>query len=379
MVGMVSPEVYKKISSQISTKDLSTLLKVSSALTSTLDLPNVLQIAIESAVELLSLDTGAIYTIDNNQLFLGATTPPLPPKFPPELRIANLNDHPHIQNTTITKVPVYIEDAEKADLSPAEKTVVEARHLISILYFPLILKDTPIGVYILGTTQAVREFSEEQIELCSILSHQVSMAISNARLFQEAQKAIIDLTHAYDNTLEGWSGMLDMRDHEMDEHTRRVADLTVELATKMGIDQPELAHVRRGAILHDIGKIGIPDGILRKKGKLNDDEWAIIRSHPSKAYQFLSKVDYLIPALEIPYCHHERWDGSGYPRGLMGDQIPRAALIFAVVDVYDALSSDRPYRKAWETGKILRYIENQSGKQFSPQVVRAFLELLQAH
>jgi HD-GYP domain-containing protein (c-di-GMP phosphodiesterase class II) len=366
----------EKIAKWIPVEELSALLKASSALASTLDLGDVLQIAIESAVDLLKLDTGAIYTLDEKVLYLGATTPPLPPMFPDELRLAHLNDHPHILKTVTTKLPVYLENAKTAVLSPAEKIVVDTRHLISILYFPLALKDDVIGVLILGTTREVRDFSDEEIDLCYILVHQVSLAIVNAQLYEKNQQAIKDLIHTYDATLEGWSSMVTLRDHETDEHSRRVVDLTVALAVKMGIAEPELVQIRRGALLHDIGKLGVPDKILRKKSELSQAEWAVMRTHPELAYHFLSKIDYLFPAVDIPYCHHERWDGTGYPRGLKGEQIPVSARLFAVVDVYDALTSDRPYRRAWRKERALQYIENQSGRYFCPEVVQAFLKMI---
>lgn len=371
------PTPYENFAPQTPAKELWTLLKVSSSLASTLDLAEVLQIAIESAADLVRLDTGAIYTLENDILYLGATTPPLPLSFPEELRHANLHDHPHIQQVVSTKAPVYLEDARTATLSQAERTVVKARNLVSILYFPLLLMENVIGVFIVGTTKDTRSFAKSEIDLCHILSFQVSLAIANAQLYAKAQQAIEDLSQAYDATLKGWSRVLDMRDHVTDEHTHRVADMTVTLATRMGIPASDLAHIRRGALTHDIGKMGIPDTILQKPGLLSDDEQKIMQTHPEKAYQILSQIDYLIPAIEIPYCHHEKWDGTGYPRQLKGDEIPLAAQLFAVVDVYDALISDRPYRKAWEKEKVLMYIQEQSGRHFSPTAVKAFFEMME--
>ena len=367
---------YEKLTTQIPAKDLSTLLKVSGSLASTLDLKEILQIAITSTVELLEVDTGAIYTLDGDLLTLGATVPPLPPQFPDELLQASLNHHPHIQKAVSTQAPVYLKDASVESLSPEEKTVVEARHLISVLYFPLLLKEEAIGAFIVGTTGRVRVFSDSEIALCYILSFQVSLAIANAQLYKRSQQAIIELTQAYDATLEGWSRVLDMRDHVTDQHTHRVADLTVALARKMGIPEDELRQMRRGALMHDIGKMGIPDHILQNPSILSDTEQEIMQSHPEKAFMLISKIDYLAPALDIPYCHHEKWDGTGYPRQLKGEEIPLAARIFAVVDVYDALTTDRPYRKAWSTEDAIKYIQEQSGKHFYPEAVDAFVEML---
>lgn len=360
----------------ITNKELPTLLKVSQALSSTLDLPDVLQIAITSVTDLLEIETGAIYTLQGEMLFLGATTPPLPPEFPDELRLANLNEHPHLKAAITKQAPVYLQDARAAQLTPAEQLVVDARHLISILYFPLMRKEQAIGAFIIGTTEAVRQFSESEIDICNILSSQSSLAITNAQMFAEKQAAVVSMTRAYNATLEGWSRLLDMRDHITDEHTRRVVKLTVALARWMGLPEDKLEHIRRGALLHDIGKIGIPDEILQKPGLLTNVERTIMQAHPQLAYMILRDIDYLVPALDIPYCHHEKWDGSGYPRQLQGEEIPLAARIFAVVDVFDALTSDRPYRRAWEKEQALAYIQEQSGRHFAPVVVDEFFEML---
>jgi putative nucleotidyltransferase with HDIG domain len=375
-MGQTRSLPYDELTQQIPAKELSTLLQVSSALASTLELSEVLQVAIKSATDLVGLDTGAIYILEGDSLYLGATTPPLPAQFPEELRLAQLNDHPHIQETVTTKAPVYLNDARKASLSPAEKIVAEARNLVSILFFPLLLKEKAIGAFIVGTTTQTRQFTNKEIDLCNILSFQVSLAVANAQLYKKAQQAIVDLTQSYDATLEGWSRVLDMRDHATDEHTHRVADLTVALARRMRFPDPELGHIRRGALLHDIGKMGIPDAILQKPAALTEAEWEIMKTHPELAYQLLSRIGYLAPAMDIPYCHHEKWDGTGYPRKLQGEEIPLSARIFAVVDVFDALTSDRPYRKAWKKEDALAFIREQSGKHFFPEAVEAFLEML---
>lgn len=190
---------------------------------------------------------------------------------------------------------------------------------------------------------------------------------------QEANKLILD---AYEATIEGWSHAMDLRDKETEGHSRRVAELTVKLAQALGLTAEEIMHLRRGALLHDMGKIGIPDSILHKPAKLTEGEWAIMRKHPQFVYDMLQSVEYMRPALDIPYCHHEKWDGTGYPRGLEGEQIPVAARLFAVIDVWDALTSDRPYRPAWSEEEALTYIREQSGKHFDPQVVDLFFKVI---
>jgi putative two-component system response regulator len=190
---------------------------------------------------------------------------------------------------------------------------------------------------------------------------------------EEAHKQLL---FAYDETIEGWSRAMDLRDKETEGHSQRVTELTLKLASAFGVPKQDLVHVRRGALLHDMGKLGIPDSILLKTSKLDDEEWEFMRQHPQLAYNMLYPIEYLRPALDIPFCHHEKWDGSGYPRGLQGEQIPLAARLFAIVDVWDALTSDRPYRKAWEREKVLTYIKEESGKHFDPNVVDAFLQLI---
>ena len=190
------------------------------------------------------------------------------------------------------------------------------------------------------------------------------------------QQAHSQLLEAYGATIEGWSRAMDLRDRETEGHSQRVTEVTLRLAKAHGMETQELVHIRRGALLHDMGKLGIPDSILHKPDKLTDEEWALMRQHPQLGYNMLHPIEYLRPALDIPYCHHEKWDGSGYPRGLKGDEIPLAARLFAVVDVWDALTSDRPYRGAWTDENALAYIKEQSGKHFDPEIVDLFFRVI---
>jgi len=219
----------------------------------------------------------------------------------------------------------------------------------------------------------------EWLNFLETLAGQAAIAIDNAELFDGLQRSNVDLSLAYDTTIEGWSHALDLRDKETEGHTLRVTEMTERLARAMSMSEAELIHLRRGALLHDMGKMGVPDGILLKPGPLADEEWMVMRLHPQLAYDMLAPIAYLRPALDIPYCHHEKWDGSGYPRGLKGEQIPLSARIFAVVDVWDALRSDRPYREAWPEEKVREYIREQAGKHFDPRAVEAFLELDTPH
>jgi len=205
-----------------------------------------------------------------------------------------------------------------------------------------------------------------------------SRDISERKRSQEAlQEAHTDLQEAYDKTIEGWVLALDLRDRETEGHTQRVTQMTVELARAFGFIEDEIVHIRRGALLHDMGKMGIPDEILQKPGPLSDEEWTVMRRHPQYAYQMLSNIKYLKEAIVIPYYHHERWDGSGYPHKLKGDDIPLHARLFAVVDVWDALSSDRPYRKRMPHHEVVEYLKKEASRLFDPDIVKKFISLLE--
>jgi PAS domain S-box-containing protein/putative nucleotidyltransferase with HDIG domain len=190
------------------------------------------------------------------------------------------------------------------------------------------------------------------------------------------QRANEDLREAYDRTIEGWVLALDLRDRETEGHTQRVTEMAIRLARELGCTDEELLHIRRGALLHDMGKMGIPDEILQKPGPLTEEEWIIMRRHPLYAYQMLSPIHYLSQSLIIPYSHHERWDGTGYPQGLKGEEIPIFARLFAVVDVWDALSSDRPYRKRIPPQEVANYLREEAGRLFDPYIVEKFLSLV---
>ena len=217
---------------------------------------------------------------------------------------------------------------------------------------------------------------ENWLEFFKILAGQAAIAVDSASLFTELKQSNTQLFAAYDSTIEGWSHALDLRDKETEGHTQRVTEMTLKLARAAGITEEELVHVRRGALLHDIGKMGVPDHILLKPDKLTDEEWVVMRKHPTFAFELLSPIAYLRPALDIPYCHHEKWDGTGYPRGLKGEQIPLTARLFAIVDVWDALRSDRPYRKAWPKDKVLEHIHSLVGTHFDPKAAELFLNMM---
>jgi putative nucleotidyltransferase with HDIG domain len=293
--------------------------------------------------------------------------------------VVSLREHLHIARANSSGGPVFLHDTRTAELTPAERAVSAARSLISLLYVPLMLDGSAVGTVIVGSTTIVHDFGDDEVALCRTLSAQIALAIANARLYEQAHRAAEELSHAYDATLEGWSLALEMRDAETLGHTERSARLAVDLAASLGMPDSELPHVRRGALLHDIGKMVVPDAVLNKPGPLDDEEWVVMRKHPEYAHEFLSRIEYLRPALDIPCSHHERWDGTGYPNRLSGEQIPLAARVFAVIDVYDALTSDRPYRDAWTQEAALNYLRANAGTQFDPRVVELFLSRMGDH
>ena len=245
-------------------------------------------------------------------------------------------------------------------------------HFISYYGVPLIAKGNVIGVLEIFHRRSL-EPDQEWLGFLEALAGQAAIAIENGELIAELHSANLDLIIAYDATIEGWSKALDLRDRETEGHSQRVTELTVRIAHAMGMSEAEQLQVRRGALLHDIGKMGVPDRILLKPGPLDEDEWEIMRRHPVFAYELLSPIEYLHPALDIPYCHHEKMDGTGYPRGLKGEQIPLSARIFAVVDIFDALGSDRPYRPAWQREKVLAHLLSLAGSHLDTKIIDIFL------
>ncbi|MCJ7806791.1 MAG: GAF domain-containing protein [Clostridia bacterium] len=266
---------------------------------------------------------------------------------------------------------VYVHNRAEA---PDETCInlMEKEMFTSSVNVPLVSRGEVIGVLsVYNREQNI--FKPEWINFLETLAGQAAIAVDNAKLFETMQRSNLELSMAYDATVEGWGYALDLRDEETEGHSKRVVEMTMRVFQVLDIAQENLPHVKRGALLHDIGKMGIADAILLKPGKLNEEEWEIMRQHPVYAYNMLSRIDYLRPALNIPYCHHEKYDGSGYPRGLKGEEIPLEARVFAVVDVFDALTNNRPYRSAWSREKALQYIREEKGRHFDPDVAEAFL------
>ena len=358
------------------------LAEAGHVINSTLGLNRVLEEVIDSLVDLVQAERGFLMLYgDNGEL---------------KVEIARGIDHVDLEGeafilsrTIVQRVissgePVLTTNAQEDPRFGMEDSIISFQ-LRSILCVPMKLKEKIIGVMFVDNRAQTGLFKTGDLDLLSAFAEQAAMAIHNARLFDELQAANknleaanAELQIAYEATLQGWVRALDLRDKETEGHTQRVTALTQKLASKVGVDNSELVHIKRGALLHDIGKMGIPDGILLKPGKLTVEERNLIQQHPILAYEMLNPIEFLEPAIDIPYCNHEKWDGSGYPRGLRGDQIPLAARLFSIVDVWDALTSVRPYRTPMERVEALQYINAQSGTHFDPKIVEAFLEMNQA-
>jgi HD-GYP domain-containing protein (c-di-GMP phosphodiesterase class II) len=248
-------------------------------------------------------------------------------------------------------------------------------NFVSYVGIPLVIKGKIKGVLEIFHRSPLKP-APGWIKFLETLAGQAAIAIDNSQLFQDVQRTNSELIVAYDATIEGWVSALDLRYKESKGHSERVTRMTLQLARLMGIRDEKLIHIRRGALLHDIGKMVVPDHVLMNTGELSPGHQELIRRHPQYAYDILSPIHYLKEALEIPYCHHERWNGTGYPRGLKEEQIPLSARIFGVVDTWDSLTSDRPYRAAWSKSNALDYIVKHSGIYFDPRVVEVFLKYL---
>jgi hypothetical protein len=252
------------------------------------------------------------------------------------------------------------------------RTLVEEREDGRLLYLPLRGPDGMLGEAVIAR-EGTRKFDEEEVREAEAFAGQAAAALRNASLYEALRRSANELLGSYESCLELLSKTLDLRDHETEGHSLRVADMSTALARVFGMSEPEIALMRRGALLHDIGKIGIPDAILLKAGPLDEGERSVMRLHPSIARELFEGIPFLRDAVDVPWCHHERWDGRGYPRGLAGEEIPLPARIFAVVDVWDALTHDRPYRRAIEEEESLRIIAAGAGTQFEPLMVQFFL------
>ena len=363
----ISQELRKQLAFQTA------LREIDAAILGSLDLRVVLRVLLDEVTTQLSFDAADVFLLDpeSQTLELAASRGFISPPKGLHLRLAETD----AGRAVLDRMVVAIEDLNSSKAG-ARAEFFAREHIVSLACAPLISRGQVVGVLEVFARKK-KPIDQDLVALLEALAYQAAIAVENARLFANLQKATSEVSSAYDATIEGWSRAMDFRDRETEGHTLRVTGLTVEVARRLGLPEKDIVHVRRGALLHDMGKLAVPDSILLKPGKLTEEEWEVMRQHPSYAYEMLSHIAYLRPALDIPHCHHERWDGTGYPRGLKGEEIPLAARIFAVADVWDALTNDRPYRPAWSQEQALAYIKEQAGRQFDPQVVQAFLKVLE--
>lgn len=355
---------------------LASLRKIDLAITTGLDLGTTLGIVLDQVSTQLHVDAAGLLLFDpKTQSLQPAASVGFRAEAPPTARIPLSRQG--TGRIILEHRALHVADLSRTDEAFGRSREFAAEGFVAYHAVPLVAKGEVKGV--LEVFHRTRlETDPEWIDFLETLAGQAAIAVENVTLNEDLRRANAELTLAYDATIEGWSHALDLRDKETEGHSQRVTEMSVRLARAMGVGAEEIVQIRRGALLHDIGKMGIPDRILLKPGALTDEEWQVMRRHPDYAREMLSPIEFLRPALEIPYCHHERWDGGGYPRGLAGEEIPLAARIFTLADIWDALSHDRPYRKAWAPGRVIEYIASLSGTTLDPVVVETFLRLHRA-
>jgi PAS domain S-box-containing protein len=353
---------------------LNSLHTIDTAINSSFDLGFTYVILLEQVVTVAKNSAAAIIVFDPNPSIrsVAATTGFVTPEMflNPQL----LSDALPVKAALERKV-VQVEEKEISENSFPLRVLFKNEGIKGYSAYPLMVKGVVKGVIELFRREE-QELDQETGNFIATVSQAAAIAMESAQNFERLQRSNQELIQAYDDTLVGWINFLDLRDKETEGHTLRAQDITVQICSQFGFSPEELMHVRRGVLLHDIGKVGIPDAILNKPGALTDEEREVIKKHPVFAYQMLYPIGYLRPALDIPYCHHEKWDGTGYPRGLKGEDIPLTARIFAIVDVFDALTSDRPYRKAWTVEKTVAHIREGAGSHFDAAIVEKCLKLL---
>jgi len=364
-------ELFEQSREQI--HKLTTLRDIDSAIASSTDLRVTLNILTDHAIKHLKVDAVDILLYHpelQSITYLTSAGFNTPSPSRPTMRIGE-----GLAGQVVMKGRIdHVTDMQNLSEVKSDPMLLRER-FVAYIGVPLVVKGQVKGVFeVFNRTPLVP--NEEWMQFLQTLAGQAAIAIDNSQLFDNLQRSNQELTQAYDTTLEGWARALELRDRETEGHTRRVTELTTRLARFMNISEDDLVNIYRGVLLHDIGKMGVPDQILRKTGPLTDMEWGEMRQHPQYAFNLLAPIPYLRFALDIPYCHHEHWDGSGYPRGLKGEQIPLSARIFSIVDIWDALLSDRPYRKAWNRERVIKYLQEISGKILDPAVVKAFLGMI---
>jgi PAS domain S-box-containing protein len=348
---------------------LQAIRSIDRAIMGSMDVRITMNIVLEKAVTQLSMDAVSVLLLRGNHLEYafgrGFKT-----------ALASKTDIPLGQlqagKAALENVPIFIGGYDPAEW---QCELLEQEGFRSYAVVPLNSKGQVLGVLEVFGTQAM-ELDLEWMDFFQVLAGLAALSLDTATLLDTVQRTNLELAMAYDVTLEGWSRSIDLRYDKVPGHTTRVVDLTLQLAQALAVSDDEMVHIRRGAFLHDVGTIMVPEEVLLKPGKLSAEEEKILHAYPTYSYEMLRTIDFLRPALDIPYCHHEKWDGSGFPRGLKGIQIPFPARIFSVVEAWDSLTHNRPYRQAWPRKKALRYIAEQSGQHFDPEVVQAFLRIV---
>ena len=372
-------ELYERVHAerqlQLQLHRMNALRAIDISIANTFTLDGTLHVLLEQVITQLQVDAAAVLLLNPNKKILKY-------RASSGFRTAALN-HTKLKigeglagRAAKKQAVVCVSNIREMETSLEASPLLQLEDFISYYGIPIIAKGDVKGVLEIFHRSEL-DPDEEWLDFMETLATEAAIVVDNVSLFQDLQQSNLELEMAYETTLEGWARALELRDNQTVGHSRRVTDMTILLAKSLGVvDKEELTHIRRGALLHDIGKMGVPDELLLKPGPLSPEESELMAQHPVYAYEMLSIIPYLMPALDIPYYHHEKWDGTGYPLHLKGEQIPLAARIFAVVDVWDALISDRPYRPAWSIEDATTYIQEQSNTHFDPQVVEAFLQLV---
>lgn len=355
-------------------ENLLSLREIDNAINSNTDITKTMDVFLDQVMEQLKVDAVRVMKFDpqsKHLMFLDGKGFISPHYMLPR----DVSENTAAGEFVSKMVTIQTNDLNHDPFPPEIEPFIKAEGFQSLFVTPMVVNNA-----FQGMLQAYlrRPFYPENdwIQFFETLAGQAAIAINESTLWSTLQQSNSDLKIAYDETLAGWSKALDLRDHETENHTQRVIELTMKLAETIGISGDDLVNIRRGALLHDVGKIGVPDSILTKPGKLTAEEWDVMRMHPVNAYNLIYPINYLRDALDIPYCHHEKWDGSGYPRGLKGDEIPLAARIFAFADVWDAMTSDRYYRAALPVEEVREYFLQNRGKHFDPLITDIFLNMM---
>lgn len=354
-------------------RQLTGLRDIDRAISSSVDFPTTLRMIMDHLVQVLEADAVTVLLLAQDGLTL---------EYAGTRGFSSvlLRRHERVGEglagqVALSRHALHLPDVQRAELHQEWRRVLRQEGLTSYYANPIMLKGRLLGVIEVLYREPF-ELCAEWVESLDLLVGQVAIAVENSNLFEQLERQNLALRLAYEETIEGWARALDLRDKETEGHSRRVTERTVDLCRHLGMTAEKLVDVRRGALLHDIGKMAVPDAILLKAGPLTDEEWTVMKKHPDTAAELLSPIKFLRPALDIPQYHHEKWDGTGYPRGLKGTEIPLTARAFAVVDVFDALTSDRPYRSAWTRERALEHLQAGAGTHFDPHVLEVFLTSL---